>query len=308
MKNWSSTAIQINGNPTTEDRYFVQKKPSLVAVVCDGHAGSDVVDYVIKWLKKALSKIGGKVDEKWLQELMYACDASILKRVMEGRIPMGQGCTCAMVVEDGDRLWITTVGDSSVYLSIQRNGQTQTHYFAGKGLKEHIPLEGGVNMPTVLGDHHLKDRSIYAKFCDQIKAHGDPWPINRHTPFATANACINAISLKETDRVTIILGTDGLLGSEGERILTRNGRFQVPGIDKLVTEYITNGTSIRKLTKNLILNARRIWWNITAKHYGISEEVFLNDLEKVDRILAKSRKTRRDIMDDVTCVCITNKE
>jgi len=116
-----------------EDRYGVSsyqvgednRTPCLLAVIADGvgghRAGEVAAEMAVEIVSHVVAESKAKEPEKTLADAISQANNAITTRAKSGPDFLGMGTTCACVWILGDRLYITSVGDSRVYLV--RNGE-----------------------------------------------------------------------------------------------------------------------------------------------------------------------------------------
>lgn len=116
-----------------EDRYAVSAyqvgeenlKPSLLAVIADGvgghRAGEVAAEMAVEIVSHVVAESEAKDPKSTLEDAIRQANNAITTRAQSSPDFLGMGTTCACAWILGDRLYITSVGDSRVYLV--RNGE-----------------------------------------------------------------------------------------------------------------------------------------------------------------------------------------
>ena len=116
-----------------EDRYGVSAyqvseenlTPSLLAVIADGvgghRAGEVAAEMAVEIVSHVVAESNAKDPERILTDAIHQANKAITTRAQSSPDFLGMGTTCACTWILGDRLYITSVGDSRVYLI--RNGE-----------------------------------------------------------------------------------------------------------------------------------------------------------------------------------------
>ena len=116
-----------------EDRYGVSAyqvgeqdlTPSLIAIIADGvgghRAGEVAAEMAVEIVSYVVAESKAKDPERTLADGIYQANKAITTRAQSSPDFLGMGTTCACAWILGNRLFITSVGDSRVYLI--RNGE-----------------------------------------------------------------------------------------------------------------------------------------------------------------------------------------
>jgi protein phosphatase len=111
-----------------EDRYGVSAyqvseedlTPSLLAVIADGvgghRAGEVAAEMAVEIVSHVVAESNAKDPERILADAIHQANQAITTRAQSSPDFLGMGTTCACTWILGDRLYITSVGDSRVYL------------------------------------------------------------------------------------------------------------------------------------------------------------------------------------------------
>ncbi len=111
-----------------EDRYGVSayqvgevnRTPSLLAVIADGvgghRAGEVAAEMAVEIVSHVVAESKAKDPERTLADAISQANNAITTRAQSSPDFLGMGTTCTCVWILGDRLYITSVGDSRVYL------------------------------------------------------------------------------------------------------------------------------------------------------------------------------------------------
>lgn len=313
-RKWKSAMRQIKGNPITEDAVYTIDSDPFVAVICDGHGGTEASTFAVKFIADGLAELPRPLKSQAIKQLFKTCDQKLLAMTKTGEIPIGRGTTCAFVTQSSDHdVVIGTIGDSSVMMCRHGMQKDDFAYFEGASRATHIALDGGVNMPTALGDWHLKLRDMYATYCESSKGDVDLWPAGRTKPFLGDEVLLHRVPISSTEPLTFILGTDGFFGSKGERILTKCSRFKINGVNG-ISQTLRENTKWDPKTKGVVVDeqmlvaqlmydAMHVWWNLYAKDEGISWEAFAMD----ETIWEKLELDERNYHDDISAIVVTNR-
>jgi serine/threonine protein phosphatase PrpC len=137
-------------------------------MVCDGHSGPKAAEFILTALTTALEKAAiGDVSCSWLRTTIQMIDVALLKHMLTSMTPedLYQGTTLALGFDTPTGVFLASVGDSFVGVMDAKGRLVST-----LGIKRSLPytldgrLDGGINIDSALGDWHLKDKRLYARW------------------------------------------------------------------------------------------------------------------------------------------------
>jgi serine/threonine protein phosphatase PrpC len=137
-------------------------------MVCDGHSGTKAADFISTTLTKKLEKAPlASMSCAWLRTTIQQVDVALLTHMLSTMNPedLFQGTTLALAIDTPQGVFLASVGDSLAAVMDAQGRLVQT-----LGIKQSLPytldgrLDGGINIDAALGDWHLKDKRLYARW------------------------------------------------------------------------------------------------------------------------------------------------
>lgn len=192
-----------------EDRYAISAfrlsrsipTPSLFAVLCDGigghRAGEVAAEMAVDAISHKIAESNASQPLDVLKDAISSASQQIFDRAKseDGRQGMGSTCACAWVI--GNRLFITSVGDSRIYL-----------------------LRGGA-LQQITTDHTWIQEALEVGLINrqQVPGHPNAHVIRRYLGSPTPPECDFRLRLNPTDTDEQALANQGALLLPGDKLL-----------------------------------------------------------------------------------------
>lgn len=177
---------------------FFSKDDFSALCVCDGHGSHHAAKYVAERLPQSLYY--SVIYNQDVVEHVRMFDVCLLRHLEKRKLRFNPGTTLSLLTHQEEKVTVVSLGDSSVYLYCNYVVQPDlvTHLESQtRGLLVHVfqdlsctlyefnstpwlntdraGLTGSINMPSALGDWHLKNKDVYNEFCSKIRGKCKPW-------------------------------------------------------------------------------------------------------------------------------------